>query len=125
MSTLETADPFKVLGVARDASEAEIRARYLECVKRFPPDQAPEKFREVHAAYQAAKDPLTVASRLLGPPEYEPPAWSDAIETQKRNPPAMSSAFLLSLGNRSPEKHRSDDSLDGSQPAIIIDQAHE
>ena len=36
--------------------------RYLELVRQFPPDQAPERFAAVHAAYDALRDP---ARRLL------------------------------------------------------------
>lgn len=93
-------DPFLRLGVSRDAGEAEVRARYLTLVKQFPPEQEPEKFREIRAAYEAAKDPLSIARRLVLPPEDAVPQWSDVLQTQKRNPPSLSPAFLLSLGNR-------------------------
>src|SRR5690349_12345721 len=94
------ADPFQVLGVSRDAGEAEVRARYLELVKQYPPEREPEKFREVRAAYDAAKDPLSIARRLVAPPGDDIPQWSAVLEAQKRNPPRMSPAFVLSLGNR-------------------------
>ena len=95
------ADHFQVLGVSGDAGDAEIRARYLELVKQYPPDREPEKFREIRAAYEATKDPLSIAGRLIEMPSDEvPPEWSAALESQRRNPPRMSPAFLLSLGNR-------------------------
>jgi hypothetical protein len=93
-------DPFEILGLSRDAGEAEVRTRYLELVKQFPPEREPEKFREIRAAYEAAKDPLSIAERLVMPPGEDVPQWSAALEAQKRNPPRMSPAFLLSLGNR-------------------------
>jgi curved DNA-binding protein CbpA len=108
MKSPATADPFLVLGLPRDAGEAEVRARYLELVKQFPPDREPEKFREIRSAFEACKDPLSIARRLIRPPDDdEVPEWSDAIEAQKRNPPRLSPAFLLSLGNRSPDDLRS------------------
>jgi curved DNA-binding protein CbpA len=55
------ADPFEVLELPKNAGEGEIRKRYLELVRAFPPEQAPERFAEVHAAYQALRDP---AARL-------------------------------------------------------------
>ncbi|WP_010582034.1 J domain-containing protein [Schlesneria paludicola] len=100
-------DPFTVLSVAPDASEAEIRARYLKLVKQYPPDREPEKFREIREAFDAAKDPLSVARRLTTPPGDDAPQWSDVLESQKRNPPRMTSAFLLSLGNRAPDNSAS------------------
>jgi curved DNA-binding protein CbpA len=100
MSHSASSDPFQVLGVSRDAGEAEVRARYLELVKQYPPEREPEKFREVRAAYEAAKDPLSIARRLVAPPDDDVPQWSAVLEAQKRNPPRLSPAFLLSLGNR-------------------------
>ena len=49
-------DPFTVLGVAEDAGDAEIRRRYLALVRDFPPDRAPDRFREYRAAYEAVSD---------------------------------------------------------------------
>ena len=100
MNTSNSFEPYTVLGVHRDASEAEIRARYLELVKQFPPERDPDKFRAVQAAFEAAKDPLLIARRLVEPPSDEAPQWSTVLEEQKQNPPALSSALLLSFGNR-------------------------
>jgi hypothetical protein len=101
----KASDPFETLGVPRNASEAEVRARYLELVRQFPPEREPSRFREIRAAFEAASDPLVLAMRLLQPPGAEPPEWTDAIEEHKRRPPALTPDFLLSLGNRdtSPE----------------------
>ena len=95
-----TSDPFQTLGVPHDASEAEIRARYLDLVKQHPPERDPDRFREIRAAFDAAKDPLVIARRLLEPPSDKPPSWSDAIAAEKQSPPPLQRAFLISLGNR-------------------------
>jgi hypothetical protein len=100
MTTSGPADPFAILGVRPDASEAEVRARYLELVKQFPPERDPARFREIRAAFEAARDPLLIARRLITPPDDVAPSWSDAIEEQKRIPPPLTPSFLLSLGNR-------------------------
>jgi curved DNA-binding protein CbpA len=50
-------DPYEILGLTPDASETEIRRRYLELVRESPPDRAPERFTAVHAAYEALRDP--------------------------------------------------------------------
>ena len=50
-------DYFEVLGLTKDASEAEIRQRYLELVRAFSPERAPERFAAIHAAYSALRDP--------------------------------------------------------------------
>lgn len=49
-------DPFAVLGVDEAADDAEIRARYLALVRRFPPDREPERFQDYRAAYEALSD---------------------------------------------------------------------
>ena len=51
-------DPYEVLGVARDADEAEIRRRYLELVREFSPERAPERFVAIREAYDELRDPL-------------------------------------------------------------------
>ena len=49
-------DPFQVLESPPDADDAAIRARYLELVRRWPPEQAPERFAAVRAAYEQVRD---------------------------------------------------------------------
>ena len=59
-------DPYDILGVARDASEAEIRRRYLELVRQYPPDRAAERFTEIHQAYKKLRDPtVRMESKLF------------------------------------------------------------
>jgi curved DNA-binding protein CbpA len=50
-------DPYEILGVQPAAGEAAVRERYLELVRAFPPDRAPERFAAIHAAYSALRDP--------------------------------------------------------------------
>ena len=50
-------DPYEVLGVPNDVGEAEIRQRYLELVRTYPPDREPERFAAIHAAYASLRDP--------------------------------------------------------------------
>ena len=47
-------DPYEVLGIDDDADDEAIRRRYLELVKRFPPEHHPEKFAAVRAALDSA-----------------------------------------------------------------------
>src|SRR6266478_2473087 len=49
-------DPYHVLELAPDADDVAIRARYLEFVRRWPPEQAPERFAAVRAAYEQVRD---------------------------------------------------------------------
>jgi curved DNA-binding protein CbpA len=50
------ANPYTVLEVAVDADDETIRRSYLELVRRFPPEQYPERFAAVRAAYENVKD---------------------------------------------------------------------
>src|SRR4051812_14727538 len=49
-------DPYTTLGVAADADDDAIRRRYLELTRQFPPEQHPERFAMVRAAYEKVKD---------------------------------------------------------------------
>ena len=58
-------DPHEVLGLPATAGEAEIRSRYLDLVREFPPDRAPERFAVIRAAYDQIRDPLAIFQRQL------------------------------------------------------------
>lgn len=49
-------DPYAVLGLTADADDETIRRRYLELVRQFPPEQAPDRFAAVRSAYESLRD---------------------------------------------------------------------
>lgn len=68
-------DPYSVLGVARDASEEEIKKAYKALSRRYHPDanvnnpnrdQAEERFKEIQAAYQQIMKERTSGYRESG-----------------------------------------------------------
>jgi curved DNA-binding protein CbpA len=70
-------DPYETLSLTPDAGEAEIRRRYLELVREFPPDRAPERFAAIHAAYEALRDP----ARRLQSQIFQCETTVDSLET--------------------------------------------
>lgn len=48
-------DPFLVLDLNHSATDETIRVRYLELVRRFPPETQPERFQVISAAYEAIR----------------------------------------------------------------------
>lgn len=58
-------DPRKVLGIALDAGEEEIRAAYLRKVKEHPPDRSPAEFEKIRDAYETLRDPRRRMREML------------------------------------------------------------
>ncbi len=48
--------PFEVLGVPDDADDAAIRTAYLDLVRRFPPEHAPERFSAIRRAFDVLRE---------------------------------------------------------------------
>ena len=62
-----------VLGVSTGATEAEVRAAYLERVRLHPPDREPEQFERVRDAYEQLRDPRLRARQALEGPDPAAP----------------------------------------------------
>lgn len=50
------ANPYSILGLALDADDAAIRARYLQLTREFPPEEHAEKSSAIRKAYDELKD---------------------------------------------------------------------
>ncbi len=73
MNTTNVEDPYRILGIAHDASDAEIRKAYQKLARKYHPDRQSnnntndndkeetinheEKMAEINAAYEILKDP--------------------------------------------------------------------
>lgn len=71
-------DPYVVLGLERGASQAEIRRAYFDLVRQYPPEQEPQTFQIIRAAYEKLRTPEVRAETdlylLQAPPAWQPPA---------------------------------------------------
>jgi len=73
LPTLPLPDPYAVLGLARQADMAEIKRAYFQLVREFPPERAPERFREIRAAYELVRSPERRRQTDLFLPQPPPP----------------------------------------------------
>ena len=50
-------NPYRLLGISEDTEEDDaIRDAWLEGVRRFPPEKAPEQFARIREAYEMIRD---------------------------------------------------------------------
>lgn len=52
LNLLPDDNPYKVLGVDRNAAEAEIKQAYFKLVREHSPERDPEGFKRIRAAYE-------------------------------------------------------------------------
>jgi curved DNA-binding protein CbpA len=73
---LTSADPYAVLGLVRGASPHEIKRAYFELVREYPPEENPDTFKIIRAAYERLRQPDVKAETDLflfqPPPPWEP-----------------------------------------------------
>src|SRR5687768_16439057 len=114
---MEYKDYYKIMGVARDASQDDIKRAYRKLARKYHPDvskepQAEVRFKELGEAYEVLKDPeKRVAYDQLGTnwkanQEFRPPPdWNAGFEFFERGFPggdaSQYSDFFESLFGRS------------------------
>src|ERR671916_518561 len=89
-------DYYKILGIAREASQDEIKRVYRRLARKYHPDvskeaNAEERFKEVQEAYEVLKDPQRRAaydqlgSNWRAGQEFRPPPdWGGGFEYRGR-----------------------------------------
>jgi DnaJ-class molecular chaperone len=92
-------DPYEVLSVSPDATEEQIRQRYLALVREFPPEQEPKRFAEIRQAYDQLRDPVvSLERRLFNVTAVDTFDTLLAAERQRQRARRLPTPILLSLG---------------------------
>ncbi|HSW47313.1 MAG TPA: J domain-containing protein [Phycisphaerae bacterium] len=92
------ANPYAILSVTPADGDEAIRQRYLEAVRRFPPERCPDEFKRVRNAYELIKDVRSRLAFLLFEPS-QGETLDELLEEEKcRNVPRrMGLTTLLRL----------------------------
>jgi curved DNA-binding protein CbpA len=70
---LTSSDPYAVLGLMRGASAREIKRAYFDLVRQYPPEQRPDAFKLIRAAYEKLRSADAKAETdlfLFQPPSH-------------------------------------------------------
>ncbi len=100
-------DPYAVLGIDRQAEEAEIKRAYFKLVREYSPEHAPEKFQEIRAAYEQLRAPEIRAQTdlfLLRPPPPLPSQRRLAYDLDVHRDDIITLALELGLAELSVHK---------------------
>ena len=93
-------DAWSVFNLNPSAGDEAIRRRYLELVREFPPERAPQRFAEIRKAYDELRDPVARVRRRLFM-EDRPGDLDGLIDEFRKQTSAVRipTAALLNLAN--------------------------
>jgi len=77
-------NPYEILGIDPASDDAAIRRRYLELVRRHPPDREPERFAAIRGAYDELRDPVARLRSKLFPLETHDTIDSILADVERR-----------------------------------------
>jgi len=99
--------PFDLLGLPENATDEAIKKAYLQKVRQYPPERAPEQFQKIRAAFEAIKTQQQRLKYQLF--HHEPPSLNALLEhaqqsgtPQRPKVELMTQALAESL-NRQPK----------------------
>ena len=69
---LASSDPYAVLGLVRGATPRQVKRAYFDLVREYPPEQHPDAFKTIRAAYEKlrTKDVQAETDLFLFHPPY-------------------------------------------------------
>lgn len=67
-------DPYRVLGLPKTASQADIKRTYFSLIRQYPPETQADQFKIIRAAYEKIKDAVRRAETDIFLPQ-PPPTW--------------------------------------------------
>ena len=108
---MEFKDYYRIMGVARDATEAEIKQAYRKLARKYHPDVSKEKdaearFKELGEAYEVLRNPEKRAAydqlgtgHRAGEPFRPPPDWGAGFEYRGASEGGYSDFFEALFGH--------------------------
>ncbi|MCZ6795860.1 MAG: J domain-containing protein [Planctomycetota bacterium] len=80
------ANPYRVLGIGEGSDDEEIRASYLDLVRRFPPERDPQTFQRIRMAYEKVADRRSRLRLLIFEPSQGESLgeWIEELQCDKR-----------------------------------------
>jgi hypothetical protein len=98
---MKYAYPYSVLGFDRETlTDEQVRSAYMDLVRRHSPDQDPEGFERIHAAYEQIE---TEKKRLLRRYDSPIPDWQDVaavLPEQHLTPPLQRRTAIADINER-------------------------
>jgi hypothetical protein len=86
-------DPFELLGVEPGVSPRDLRRAYLALIRRYKPEHAPDEFRRIREAFEAAQ--------RYGAGRVFRLSWADAGDDEPAGPGALTTPVPEPLDNES------------------------
>lgn len=75
-ANLNSSDPYEVLGLEAGSDARTIKKAYFSLVRDYPPEEQPDAFKIIRAAYERLRDPTKKAEmdlfRIQPPDEWQP-----------------------------------------------------
>ncbi len=109
-------DPYKVLKLARDAGQNDIKKAYFKLVREHPPETDQEKFREIRVAYEILRSPERRAETdlfLLQAPTPLAKYSQQDFDLEVKDEDIIALAFELGVTNVSWSKEFEEPDLSG------------